>query len=68
MIQLALLPLFVGICFCRVGKDKSVREAERRDTDEKQADRRKRKKNTIQNVEFHKKIRYVCEFCGLPKE
>ena len=35
MIRLALLPLFVGICFCRVGKDKSVREAERRDTDEK---------------------------------
>ena len=35
MIRLALLPLFVGICFCRVGKDKSVREAERRDMDEK---------------------------------
>ena len=35
VIRLALLPLFVGICFCHVGKDKSVREAERRDTDEK---------------------------------
>jgi len=35
VIRLALLPLFVGICFCCVGKDKSVREAERRDTDEK---------------------------------
>jgi len=35
VIRLALLPLFVGICFCRVGKDKSVREAERRDMDEK---------------------------------
>ena len=61
MIRLALLPLFVGICFCRVGKDKSVREAERRVTDEKTG-------SPPQAEEKHNTKRHLNEYTSLDLE